>query len=138
MKPRRGNEKRLTRRDCLVSAAAVTAFTIVPRHVLGGAGQVAPSDKMNIGCVGVGGMQGGGDVGSASSQNVYALCDVDAKHIEKIAPRFPAAKQYRDFREMLDKEQKNLHGITITIPDHMHATVALWAMERRRRNTPLA
>jgi predicted dehydrogenase len=42
----------------------------------------------------------------------------------------PNAKQYRDFREMLDREHKNLQGITVTIPDHMHATVALWAMER--------
>jgi predicted dehydrogenase len=130
MKQQRRYEKRFTRRDCLVGAAAVTVFTIVPRHVLGGARQVAPSDKMNIGCVGVGGMQGGGDVGSASSQNVYALCDVDAGQMAKTAPKHPNAKQYRDFRKMLDKEQKNLHGITITIPDHMHATVALWAMER--------
>lgn len=125
-----GNGQRLTRRDCLASAAAAAAFAIVPRHVLGGAGHVAPSDKMNIGSVGVGGMQGGGDVGRAGSENVYALCDVDATQMAKTAPRFPRAKQYRDFREMLDKEQKNLHGITITIPDHMHATVALWAMER--------
>jgi predicted dehydrogenase len=130
MKQQRRSETGLTRRDCLIGAAAATAFTIVPRHVLGGAGQVPPSEKMNIGCVGVGGMQGGGDVGAASSQNIYALCDVDDTQMAKTAPKHPSAKQYRDFRQMLDKEEKNLHGITITIPDHMHATVALWAMER--------
>ena len=112
------------------AAAALATVTIVPRSVLGGAGKLAPSEKMNVGCVGVGGMQGGSDVGGVSSQNIYALCDVDENFLNKAAENRKAAKKYRDFREMLDKEQKNLHGITITIPDHMHATVALWAMER--------
>jgi predicted dehydrogenase len=125
---KRGNP--LTRRDFLGSAAALAAFSIVPRHVLGGAGQIPPSEKMNIGCVGVGGMQGFNDVNSVSSQNIYALCDVDETQLNKAAAKYPGAKLYRDFREMLDKEQKNLNGVTITIPDHMHASVALYAMER--------
>ncbi len=67
---------------------------------------------------------------SVSSENIYALCDVDETYLNKTAAKYPKAKLYRDFREMLDKEHKNLHGVTITIPDHMHASVALWAMER--------
>jgi predicted dehydrogenase len=85
---------------------------------------------MNVGCIGVGGMQGGSDVRSVSSENIYALCDVDETNLNRTAEQYPGAKRYRDFREMLDKEQKNLHGITVTIPDHMHASVALRAMER--------
>lgn len=123
-------EKKISRRNFLGLAAAVASVSIVPRHVYAGAGKLLPSEKMNVGSVGVGGMQGFSDVNSISSENIYALCDVDANHLAKAAAKYPAAKQYRDFREMLDKEQKNLHGITITIPDHMHATVALWAMER--------
>jgi predicted dehydrogenase len=119
-----------TRRQFLGTAAAVAAFSIVPRHVVAGSGQLAPSDKMNLGCVGVGGMQGASDVGSVSSENIYALCDVDENFLNKTAEKFPQAKKYRDFREMLDKEQQHLHGVTITIPDHMHASVALRAMER--------
>ena len=114
----------------MTSTAAFTAFSIVPRHVLAGSGQQAPSDKLNIGCVGVGGMQGASDVRSVSSETIYALCDVDEKFLERAAAQLPDAKLYRDFREMLDKEHKNLDGITITIPDHMHASVALRAMER--------
>ncbi len=121
---------RLSRREFLGTTAALAAFPIVPRHVIAGSGQRAAGEKMNVGCVGVGGMQGGGDVQSVSSENIYALCDVDENHLKKTAARYPNAKRYRDFREMLDKVQKNLHGITITITDHMHATVALWAMER--------
>jgi len=130
MKEQRKSKTQLTRREFLGATAALAAFSIVPRHVLAGGGQPAPGEKMNIGCVGVGGMQGGSDVQSVSGENIYALCDVDQSQLNKTASQYPNAKRYRDFREMLDKEQKNLHGITITIPDHMHASVALWAMER--------
>lgn len=119
-----------TRRQFITTTAGLSAFAIVPRHVLAGSGQQAPSDKLNIGCVGVGGMQGGNDVRNVSRENIYALCDVDANFLGKTAANHPSAKQYRDFRVMLDKEQKNLDAITVTIPDHMHASVSLWAMER--------
>ena len=130
MKAPRKSKTQLTRREFLAATTALAAFAIVPRHVLAGSGQPAPGETMNVGCVGVGGMQGASDVRSVSSENIYALCDVDESQLAKTAALYPNAKRYRDFREMLDKEQKNLHGITITIPDHMHATVALWAMER--------
>ena len=130
MKEQRKHRTQFTRREFLGTTAALAAFSILPRHVLARSGQLAPSDKMNIGCVGVGGMQGANDVRSVSSENIYALCDVDESQLNKAAALYPNAKLYRDFREMLDKEQKNLDGITITIPDHMHASVALRAMER--------
>ena len=76
-------------------------------------------------------MQGFNDVRSmGATENIYALCDVDERNLLKAADRFPQAKLYRDFREMLDKEAKNLQGVTVTIPDFMHATASLWAMER--------
>jgi len=112
------------------AAAALAGCAFVPRHVLAGSGGQAPSEKLNIGSIGVGGMQGGNDVRSVSGENIYALCDVDANHLDKTGAKYPKAKRYRDFREMLDKEYKNLDAVTITIPDHMHASVALRAMER--------
>jgi predicted dehydrogenase len=120
----------LSRRQLLGGATAAAAFMIVPRHVLGGEAGPAPSEKVNLGSIGVGGMQGFNDVRSVESENIYALCDVDETHLNKAAERYPKAKLYRDFREMLDKEQKNLNGVTITIPDFMHATASVWAMER--------
>lgn len=130
MKEKDVKGKKATRRQFLASTAALTAFTIVPRHAVAGSGEKAPSEKLNIGCIGVGGMQGAHDVGSVSSENIYALCDVDAKFLAETGAKYPDAKRYTDFREMLDKEYKNLDAVTITIPDHMHATAALWAMER--------
>ena len=123
-------KKTTTTRRQFVAGATVAALTIVPRHVLGGKAGPAPSEKLNLGSIGVGGMQGGNDVGSVSSENIYALCDVDQNFLNKAAARFPKAKLYRDFREMLDKEHKNLQGVTVTIPDFMHATASVWAMER--------
>ncbi len=121
---------RTSRREFMAATAAFAAFSIVPRNAVAGSGKKAPSNKLNIGCVGVGGMQGANDVESISSENIYALCDVDETFLGKTGSKYPRAKRYKDFREMLDKEHKNLDAITITIPDHMHATVALWAMER--------
>src|ERR1044071_1108896 len=116
---------RLTRRDLLRAATATAAFTIVAPHVLGGAAGPAPSEKANLGSIGVGGMQGFNDVRNVGkTDNIYALCDVDEANLNKAAAQFPQAKKYRDFREMLDKEQKNLHGVTVTIPDFMHATAS--------------
>jgi predicted dehydrogenase len=122
---------RLTRRAFIgTSASAVTAFNVIPREVLGAPDQPSANEKLNMGCVGVGGMQGGSDTGNVSSQNIYAICDVDKNHLDKSAEKYPGAKPYRDYRDMLDKEYKNLDAITVTIPDHMHAAVSLAAMER--------
>ena len=120
-------KKGMTRRAFFFSTAIMAAGCATARPKIR---KVSANEKLNLGCVGVGGMQGASDVKNVSSENIYALCDVDELFLNKTAALYPGAKKYRDFREMLDKEYKNLDGITITIPDHMHATVALWAMER--------
>jgi predicted dehydrogenase len=66
----------LPRRQFLGAAAAATAFTIVPRHVLGGPRHIAPSDRVNVAGVGVGGM-GRANMQALSNQNLVAMCDVD-------------------------------------------------------------
>ncbi|MCY3019123.1 MAG: Gfo/Idh/MocA family oxidoreductase [Planctomycetota bacterium] len=119
----------MNRRRFLKSAAAA-AFTvhIIPRHVLGAEGQTAPSDKLNIAGVGVGG-QGGGDLGDGaiSSQNIVALCDVDANSAAGSVKRFPKAEVFKDYRVMLEK-CKGIDAVLVATPDHMHAPVALAAM----------
>ncbi|MHC4118018.1 MAG: Gfo/Idh/MocA family protein [Planctomycetota bacterium] len=119
----------MSRRDFMGAAAAAAAFTVVPRHVLGGRGRVAPSEKLNIACIGVGGM-GASDVRQMGTENIVALCDVDYKHAAKTFERHPSAKKYRDFRKMLDKEAGNIDGVTVSTPDHIHAVAAMAAMKR--------
>src|SRR5262245_6557203 len=85
------------------TSLAAAAFTIVPRHVLG-RGFKAPSDTLNVACIGVGGM-GYNDVKGMSTENIYALCDVDDRSAERAYREWPRAKRYKDFRKLLDEEK---------------------------------
>ena len=128
----------ISRRSFLSGAATIAAsITIVPRHVLGGPGYKAPSDKLNVACVGIGG-KGFSDSEKMATENVIALCDVDEKkaaekHGEEDNKRnafdnFPKAKFYKDFRVMLEKE-KEIEAITVSTPDHTHAVIAMMAIK---------
>jgi predicted dehydrogenase len=170
---------KLSRRKFVADVSLTGAgLTIVPRHVLG-RGLAAPSDRLNVACVGVGG-QGRANLINLASQNVVALCDVDWDYAGKALDRLevdaksqqirletaptaersvssgpstaltplekermraqieamrrlavehvPRAKRYRDYRDMLDKE-KSIDGVILATPDHMHATIAMAAMD---------
>ena len=121
---------KMNRREMLATgAAAVAAITIVPRHVLGGPGQKAPSDKLNIAGVGIGGM-GSGDVSNVShDHNIVALCDVDESHLAGSAKKYPNAKLYSDFRKMLEEQQKDIDAVMVATPDHNHAVVTMMALK---------
>ena len=125
------NEPMRPSRRKFLSTTAATAFgfTIVPRHVLGGAGQTPPSDRVNIAGIGAGGM-GGGDIATVSKlgTNIVALCDVDNERGAGSFNAFPQARRYKDFRVMLDKEAKNIDAVTVGTPDHTHAVAAMAAI----------
>jgi len=124
----KNQKQKISRRDFMGSAAAaVAAFTIVPRHVLGQAGNPPPSEKLNIAGIGVGG-QGAGDINNVSSENIVALCDVDQEKAKETFKKFPNAKVYRDYRQMLEKEKNNIDAVVIATPDHNHAPAAIMAM----------
>jgi len=119
--------EKITRRDFVGSVAAAAAFTIVPRKVLGGPRRIAPSEKLNIAGVGIGG-RGAGDLHECGSENIVALCDVDDRYAAKVYKNYPKAKKYHDFRVMLDKE-KNIDAVVIATPDHTHAVIAMTAIK---------
>ena len=124
------NHSEISRRTFVGSAgAAGLGLLIVPRRALGGPGYRAPSDTLNVACIGVGGM-GRSDVGGIADAgaNIYALCDVDDHMARSAHEAFPAAKRYRDFREMLDREQDNIDAVTVSTPDHTHAVAGMMAM----------
>jgi len=125
----KGNvSEQVSRRGFLeATAGAAAAFTIVPRHVLGGPGRTAASEKLNIAGVGVGGM-GKNNLRACESENIVALCDVDDAYAAPILERYPKAAKYRDFRQMLEK-QKDIEALVIATPDHTHAPIAMAAMK---------
>lgn len=87
-------------------------------------------DKLNVAAVGCGG-QGGRILNEAAkTENITALCDVDEKRAAENFTRYAKQPKYADFRRMLDKEGNNIDAVTIGIPDHMHAAVALECMKR--------
>jgi len=118
---------KISRRSFLTAAAAAPVlFDVVPRHVLG-QGLTAPSQKLNIAGVGIGGM-GSGDFRAVLSENVVAICDVDQKAIDRNAKQFPKAKFYTDYRVMLEK-QKDIDAVMVATPDHQHAIISIMAMK---------
>ncbi len=127
MKSTKKGKAQITRRNFIKGATAAAAFTIVPRHVLGGAGYQAPSDKLNIATVGIGGM-GKENTKACSEENIVALCDIDEKYAAPVWETYPHAKKYLDFRVMLEK-QKDIDAVIVATPDHNHAVIAMAAMQ---------
>jgi len=111
----------MTRRRFLGSTATVTAFTMLSRQGLGGA-----NDKLNIAGIGVGGM-GAANLQALESQNIVALCDVDPDYAAATLKRYPQARVWTDYREMLAK-QKDIEAVVIATPDHTHAVISAAAM----------
>ena len=120
--------KLIDRRGLLAGSVAAAAVTVVPRHVLGGAGYDPPSEKLNIAGIGVGGM-GKNNLRQLESENIVALCDVDHEYAAPVFERYPKAKVYTDYRKMLD-ERKDIDVVMIATPDHTHAAISMAAMRR--------
>ncbi len=121
----------ISRRDILAGAATCGAFMIVPRHVLGGRGQTAPSDRINLACVGAGG-QATWNIGELEKAGAHIgfLCDVDLKRAEAMFAKYPQAPRYRDYREMLEKEKDKIDAVLVAVPDHTHAPASMYAIKR--------
>jgi predicted dehydrogenase len=118
----------LSRRRFLSQTTLLTAtVSVVPGHVLGLHGATSPNEKLNLAGVGAAG-QGGSDLGQFTGENIVALCDVDWRHAAGTFKRFPNAKQYKDFRRMLEQE-KNLDAVVVATPDHVHAFASIAAMK---------
>lgn len=88
----------------------------------------SPNEKIRFGCIGIGG-KGSSDSDDAGRRgDVVAICDVDENTLRGGANRFKSAKQYHDFRKMLEENAKNIDAVTVSTPDHTHAPAALMAM----------
>ncbi|MFH1718168.1 MAG: Gfo/Idh/MocA family oxidoreductase [Planctomycetota bacterium] len=128
-RPEEKQNSRISRRNFMGAAATVAAFTVVPRHVLGGPRNVPPSEKLNIAAIGAGG-RASGDIDAVSSENIVALCDVDWRQARGQFKRHPNAKKYKDFRLMLDEQDKNIDAVIVATPDHVHAVASIAAIKR--------
>jgi predicted dehydrogenase len=118
----------MDRRNFIKNSAAFAGFSIVSSHVLGKTlGHVAPSDKLNIAGIGVGGM-GRRNLANMKTENIVALCDVDWKYAQKTFDDYPKAKQFKDWREMFDQMGESIDAVMVATPDHTHAGVTAHAI----------
>ncbi len=119
---------RLNRRELLRSAAVLSTPWILPQSLLA----QSPNERLNHACIGVDGM-GWGDLGSLASHpriQIVAICDVDVARMEKAAARFPQARRYQDWRELLAMEEDRIDSVNVSVPDHMHADISRSAISR--------
>ncbi len=120
----------ISRREFVARAgAAAAAWTIAPRGLRGAAGAPAPSDKLNIALIGIGG-RGAANLEGVKDENVIALCDVDLRQADRAFKRFPGANRYRDFRQVFDELEKSIDAVVVSTPDHVHAVAAMAAIRR--------
>ncbi|MEI6276729.1 MAG: Gfo/Idh/MocA family oxidoreductase [Prolixibacteraceae bacterium] len=114
----------MKRRNFLNTSLAMAGIMVIPRHVLGGNGFIAASDRLNKAIIGVGGM-GRGHIGYEDTR-VVAICDVDKKHLEQAKQMIPnPVKTYHDFRELL--LQPDIDIVHIATPPHWHGIMAVEA-----------
>ncbi|HZT29540.1 MAG TPA: Gfo/Idh/MocA family oxidoreductase [Bryobacteraceae bacterium] len=92
-------------------------------------GYKSPNEKLNIASIGAGG-KAASDIKGCSSENIVALCDVDDKQAARTFQEYEKVPKYKDFRKMLDEQGKSVDAVIVTVPDFMHATAAMWCMER--------
>ncbi len=119
---------KVSRRGFLgTSAAAAAAITILPSNTIAGLGHKAPSDKLNIAAVGIGGM-GNSNLNNLKSENIVGLCDVDWKYADRVFKSYPEAKKYKDWRVMYDELGKSIDGVLVATADHTHAIIASHAI----------
>ncbi len=125
-----GKEKNdnLSRRRFIGNVATATAgLTILPAYAMSGLGHLAPSDKLNIAAVGVGGV-GATNIKNCATENIIALCDVDWKYAAGTFKNYPGARKYSDYRLMFDELGDKIDAVIVATPDHTHASVAAQAI----------
>lgn len=119
---------KFNRRKFIKDSSTLAGFTIVSSHVLGKAlGYTAPSDKLHIAGIGVGGM-GRRNLANMNTENIVALCDVDWQYAQKTFKDYPKAKQYRDWRQLFDEMGDSIDAVMVATPDHNHATITAHAI----------
>ena len=123
--------ERLDRREFLSRAATASAVMsglyVNPAPAAESSQSTSANEKLNLGIVGVAN-KGGHNVRQLEGQNFVALCDVDSRYLDKASQTFPKASRYRDYRKMLDAEQKNIDAVVVSTADHVHAPATSMAL----------
>ncbi len=111
----------------LAGAVPAAGFGSIPS--LRTLGYKSPNEILNIASIGAGG-KASSDIDGCATENIVALCDVDEKQAARKFAAYDKVPKYKDFRKMLDEQGNTIDAVIVAIPDFMHATAAVWCMER--------
>ncbi len=122
----------LSRRNFLQSSGAVTAAALSAgvwssRSI---AASNSANEKLNIACIGTAN-RALADIDGVTSESIVALCDVDSRYLGVQSKRFPDAKTYVDYREMLESNKGYVDAVVIGLTDHHHAPATIRAIENQ-------
>lgn len=123
--------KSTSRRRFLKSAAALGAGPfILPSKVWAD----PPSKKLAHAAIGITGQAASdiNDLMSSGRMEVVAIAEVDKRNHPAAQKQFPNAKIYQDWRELFEKESDKFESVNVTVPDHMHAIIAMNALNRKK------
>ncbi|MCR9116194.1 MAG: Gfo/Idh/MocA family oxidoreductase [bacterium] len=115
------------RRFLQVTSALAVGATLPAVHVSGA--EAINDEKLNLAVIGVGG-RGNANLGGVSSQNIYALCDINPAAMASAKKRFPKAKTFTDWRNVMTDSA--IDGVVISTADHHHALAAIAAMRENK------
>ncbi len=118
--------QRTTRRDFLKTSTAVSVGYWVGERTES-VYSASPNEKLNIAIIGPGG-KGTSNLAGVAGENIVAFAEVDDVRGGPSMAKFPMAKRYKDFRKLLDKEEKNIDAVVVSTPDHIHVPAAVRAM----------
>ncbi len=122
----------IDRRLFLGGSAATLGYFFTADALSAARAADTPSEKIRFAGIGVGG-KGSSDISQAGKLGpVVAICDIDEKHLAAKAKEFPTAKQFFDFRKMLDEMGKEIDAVTVSTPDHTHAIASVMAMRMKK------
>ena len=122
------NKSSLSRRDFLrFSGAGAAVISSGVWSQLAAAESKSPNEKLNIACVGTAN-RAADDVSGVGGENIVALCDVDKNYLDRAAAKFPGARTYADYREMIEKEAPKIDAVVVATADHNHAPATLRAI----------
>jgi len=122
----------MKRRQFLKNSAGLATVAFLPS--CGSTFKIPKNGRLRTAHIGVGGM-GASDLGAISSHalvDVIALCDVDSINLGKAAALHPGAKQFADYREMLNTIADQIDAVIVSTPDHTHAPASIMAMQKNK------
>ncbi|MGI9472438.1 MAG: Gfo/Idh/MocA family protein [Rubripirellula sp.] len=115
-----------SRRSFFAQAAALTGVAALPST-----SKAAANDRLKIAVIGTGGRGGRNlqTIAASNSVDIVGLCDVDTRFLAHAGEKFPAAKQFQDFRKLYDAIGNEVDAVVVSTTEHSHAYATMPALQ---------